>query len=870
MSRRPLLLFPTPDTTSPSRRNGGGEEPHKPSVTRQGERLSPQFSRLEAALENRRIEVQNDTPGVDPEYTVVIETYSSVPDFFKAVRQIEGLEWLGEHEARDLEPDEDFYSLGSDSQSLLNGQVMLMLSDRRAIDELLSLWREYGQNPNMPFTRGWAKFRDLFSLLKDIRYWNTQDRLRNTGILEYWNDVLEFDADTSVRFEAELWFRTDIVKRENAHNNVTRLTQELGGQVISSCCIPDINYQSLLIELPAGQIENILRDSRVNLIRCDQVMLFRPLGQMSVEPLWSDTAESSNQVEEEVVNYEASRVEFDRLPRVALFDGLPLANHLDLRGSLIVDDPDDFESDYPAENRIHGTAMASLIVNGDLTEGARKLESPVYVRPIMKPDVRTANNIECLPDTELPLDIVHRAVRRLFEYDGEQDPVAPSIKVINLSIGDPNIHFNGKMSPFARLLDWLSSKYNVLFVVSAGNHSQSITVQQSGLDFHHLSDDRKATEIFKALQESNWERKLLSPAESVNAITVGSTHSDESTPVLRNGLYNIYDVEMPATYSAQGNGYARAVKPDIVMPGGKMLHNEAIGSSDISAVTNYAAPGQLVAHPSPSASNYRVYIRGTSNSAALASRGCVEICDTLEGLFDENDQNAQFEQYSPLLLKSLITHGASWGSMHDHISNHLGSVNSSTLKNVVARNIGYGKPDIDRVKFCLDTRATIIGYGVLENSEAHVYKLPIPEGLGGADIWRRLTVSLSWFAKPCPTHMKYRDSALWFTVEGENKDLTARSSKSVDWRQVKRGTLQHEVFEGEELAVITEDRTLLIKVNCKDNASRIVEPIKYGLAITLEVAEGVDIQLYQEIQEVIEEQIREQARAQLRAQVPTR
>ncbi|HIF9503320.1 TPA: S8 family peptidase, partial [Photobacterium damselae] len=175
-----------------------------------------------------------------------------------------------------------------------------------------------------------------------------------------------------------------------------------------------------------------------------------------------------------------------------------------------------------------------------------------------------------------------------------------------------------------------------------------------------------------------------------------------------------------------------------------------------------------------------------------------------------------------------------------------------------------------RAKFCLDTRATILGYGSLDNDEAHVYKLPIPEGLGGADIWRRLTVTLSWFAKPCPTHMKYRDSALWFTVEGDNKHLTSRSSSSADWMQVRRGTLQHEVFEGEELAVITEDRMLEIKVNCKENASKIVEPIRYGLAITLEVAEGVDMQLYQEIQEVIEEQIREQERTQTREQVPTR
>lgn len=865
--RRPLLLFPTPDVTNPARRNGGGGPPNHPSVTRQAEILGPKFSRLEAALDNRRIEIQCDTPGIDPEYTVVIETYGSVADFFKAAKKIEGLEWLGEYELRNIEPDEDFYNTGNNPESGLNGQVMLMLSDRRAINELLSLWRRYGENSEMVFDRGWTKFRDLFRLLKDIRYWDTQDRLRNTGILEYWEERLEDESEASVRFEAELWFRTNQAKRESAYNNVARLVRELGGQVVSSCCFPDIHYQSLLLELPAGQINSIISEGDVALVRCDQVMLFRPLGQMNVEPLWNDNTEINIPEEDEII-YQFANGEFDRQPRVALLDGLPLANHADLRDSLIIDDPDDFESNYPAASRIHGTAMASLIVNGDLQDGGNKLTSPLYVRPIMKPDSQTMGNVECIPDTELPLDIIHRAIRRIFEGDGDETPVAPSIKVINLSIGDPNIHFNGKMSPFARMLDWLSNKYNVLFIVSAGNHPQSITVPMPGREFHSLSDESKATTVFNSLQNDSWGRKLLSPAESVNAITVGATHEDSSIPILRNGLYNIYDAEMPAAYSAHGNGYARAVKPDIVMPGGRMLHNEPIGSSDVSSVLNSAAPGQLVASPHPSALNNRAHLRGTSNSAALTSRACAEICDILEDLFTENNQISQYEQYSPLMLKSLIAHGASWGSMQDRISNHLGEAELKTLKNVIARNIGYGKPDIDRVKYCLDTRATILGYGELQNNEAHIYKLPIPEGLGGVAIWRRLTVSLSWFAKPCPTHMKYRDSALWFTVEGDNKEI-AKQRTAVDWMQVKRGTLQHEIFEGDNIAVITEDRLLEIKVNCKENASTIDEPVKYSVAITLEVAEGTDIQLYHEIQEVIEAQIQEQVSAQVRAQVAT-
>ena len=42
-------------------------------------------------------------------------------------------------------------------------------------------------------------------------------------------------------------------------------------------------------------------------------------------------------------------------------------------------------------------------------------------------------------------------------------------------------------------------------------------------------------------------------------------------------------------------------------------------------------------------------------------------------------------------------------------------------------------------------------------------------------------------------------------------------------------------------------RSLKIKVNCKQDARKIVHPIRYGLMVSLEVAEGVNSQIYDEI-----------------------
>ncbi len=158
-------------------------------------------------------------------------------------------------------------------------------------------------------------------------------------------------------------------------------------------------------------------------------------------------------------------------PVVGLLDGLPLANHELLAGRLIIDDPLNWERDYQAAERVHGTEMASLIVRGDLSAAEPALERPLYVRPIIKPDPRDFREVrsEAMPSDQLTIDLLHSAVRRIYEDNDGNPGVARSIRVLNLSIGDPSRPLQGPVSPFGRMLDWLSWKYRVLFLVSTGN-----------------------------------------------------------------------------------------------------------------------------------------------------------------------------------------------------------------------------------------------------------------------------------------------------------------------------------------------------------------------------------------------------------------
>jgi hypothetical protein len=79
---------------------------------------------------------------------------------------------------------------------------------------------------------------------------------------------------------------------------------------------------------------------------------------------------------------------------------------------------------------------------------------------------------------------------------------------------------------------------------------------------------------------------------------------------------------------------------------------------------------------------------------------------------------------------------------------------------------------------------------------------------------------------------------------------------NVDGRAVRRGTVQHEVLEGERATVFVEGDVLVIKVNCREDAKPLESAVRYGIVATLEVAEDIEIPLYEEIRFRIQPRIR--------------
>ncbi len=849
MPERPLLILPTP-TESPKQKKKRfpPEKSHLPSCERQAERLTPRFTVLQEAMDARRARLRTESSGVIPEEVIVLETIGPVDDFIVAVRNVRGLEWLGEIEEENIPPDDDFFIADRKgvpkADKLLRGRLFLILSNHQALQQMLSLWNSWRAGQELPW--GFGKWSELFSQLRDVRPWGVRDRLYETGVLDDWKERVEHNAEM-IPCEIELWFRADHRRRRAARDRVASIVQSLQGVVQNEAIIEEIGYHALLAQLPIGSVSPLIAEAgqESSLVQCEQIQFFRASGQMAGIVLEDERTIDAGFIQPPATPFGE--------PVVALFDGLPLQNHQRLSDRLVVDDPDGFEADYQASERRHGTAMASLIIHGDIDANEPPINRRLYVRPILRPDQRDWRQPrqETAPENTLVVDLIHRSVRRLFERDEEAPAVARQICVINLSIGIRDRLFESTMSPLARLLDWLSWKYQVLFIVSAGNHAQPIVCDVPRTQISTLSPQDLQEQLIRAVATDARHRRLLSPAEAVNVLTVGAIHSDASTgQAVARAIQPYCDDGLPSIVNAQGMGYRRTIKPEIFLPGGRTVLLESLKQSPNAVFDVYVQsgqPGQRVAAPGPTPGDlsYTWYGRGTSNAAALASRTANRLYDVLDALHQGAGGDIVETVPYALWLKALLVHGANWGTAGDVLTRILrNSRNSHKFKEYITRLIGYGIIDPARVSECTKYRVTALGGGHLKKDQAHVHRVPLPPSLSAQRCWRRLVITLAWITPVNPIHQLWRRADLWFTPPVDSLQVTRTQA---DWQAVQRGTVQHEILEGENAAVFIDGTNLEIQVNCRSDAGVLEDVVPYALAATLEVAEEIDIDIYSEV-----------------------
>lgn len=860
MADRPLLKLPNPTRGARVKKKPAFAPLHKPDRGGLDDKFGPKFRRLAALLdrEDQTLALRDNPEQIAPERALVFEIAGSVSDFYKAVKKVEGLEFLLDEEIEHA-PDEDFYHTKTDQTKddtkAVRGCLYMLMPDVRALKELTRLWDKFKNN--QPFDEGFSPWKTVFSQLRDLRQWGPQDRI-SADTIEYWERELESNPDQPVRFEIEFWFREQPENREAAFQNLSSQIKRVGGAIIHHTDISDIRYHAALVNIPAQEVRKIIDNRQISLAIVDDIMFIKP----------QTVAQCPVAYEEEAIEGQATESEFPvrDTPIIAVIDGVPVQNHRLLAGRIVVEDPDGLESSVPAIARSHGTAMASLILYGDRNAPQSPSDEKLLVYPVLEAKQNMKGEwYECTSLNKLPIDIIYRAFKRIKEGDDGQPAIAPGALIFNHSLGDNNRRFAGKMSAWARLLDHLSYKYKILIITSAGNIAEPLKIDSypNTAAFESDAADERAKKILAALDAAKAHRSLLSPAEALNVITVGGWHNDNfsSAPNSPHAFDPFPAKNVTNITSAVGLGYKRGIKPDLVFDGGRelVLPQSLTDGFYLRPANAGAFFGQLCAAPDNSNSgklDREKRYAGTSNATALITKNAAKIYRSLEEISDGEIGTLIPQDSQAVVIKGLLIHSCYWGENCSYIQSVVGP--ADTRKHVqrnenAIRYLGHGYPNIERVIECTKNRATLFGYGSIGADDSDIFEIDLPPSLEGKKEFRRLTMTAAWLTPTNSRHQNYRAAALEIKPAGDGKYSLGveRISAQPNHNAIARGTSYHVTLEGKDAVPYVDNGKIKVSVSCKASAGILDGEVPYALVVTIEVAENSTINVYEEIVTVI-------------------
>lgn len=525
-------------------------------------------------------------------------------------------------------------------------------------------------------------------------------------------------------------------------------------------------------------------------------------------------------------------------PILAVLDGVPAANHPLLATRILVEDPDDLGPTAVGERK-HGTAMSSLVIWGDLQKNEPALRRPIVVRPVT---YAPAFGDESFPDDTLIPDDMIRAVRRLVVGEDGVAPSSPTVLIVNVSLGDQNKPFFRRMSPWARALDWLAYEYGLLFIVSAGNAPTLRLMHVADADAYGLVVGEARTRSgLSGLRDSIAERTILSPAEATNVLTVGALHDDTHAHPETMGMSHnpLPHGRLPSLLSRVGPGFLNAVKPDILMPGGKLRVQPRL--LEAPAVIGHLGGSRFGGLRVASHDGVGPAWSGaTSAAAALASRGAHQLHDACEDAYGELFSQLP-KRTRAVILKALLVHrteGPTEGrSLIEEIFGPAGRYFGARRKKNLQRLFGFGIPSIDEAAACLTSRATLWGHGVLGENDGLTFDLPIPPEIFGNNTNRTVTATVAWMSPVEPGRRAYKSVRL----QVEEPTVTPLGLKAQAGQAEKtttlRGTVFHRAWTGAVKRREAINSLQLVVSRRPDTSDEAPDQVPFGIAVSIESAD---------------------------------
>jgi hypothetical protein len=434
------------------------------------------------------------------------------------------------------------------------------------------------------------------------------------------------------------------------------------------------------------------------------------------------------------------------------------------------------------------------------------------------------------------------------------------VKIFNLSVCIINRYWNKEQkrtvprkSWIARKIDYLSRKYDVVFVICTGNIP-------TGEVSDNLNSGINYPEYFQ-----KEESTLLDPSQSALALSVGSLAGITKIVGRSDDFSVLAQYRFPAPFTRRGSGVNDEIKPEVTIDSGNYVLNTSLNN----VTTN---PGTDVFVASHQLTPALVHNTGTSFSAPRVAHHLALILQDLQQL-----------QITPssALLKAFLVNSTVIPKEIETFNKALEEciIDKQQTKFVSEMLTGYGIPATERATYCDDYSVIFYFDGQIEQDKVALFKIPIPSALKGTKRTETKRITITTCHLPevqrwgvenyIGTTIKWR----LFRGDGDQQAILQKMRKDEDEsedevndnandREIKfsygikkrsKGCIQHDYCTWKQHRKNYSQNDYILAITAYDKWHRKQEPVRLAIVVRIE-EESRKIQIYSEIKNIIKQQ----------------
>ncbi|ANJ59050.1 peptidase S8 [Pseudomonas silesiensis] len=552
----------------------------------------------------------------------------------------------------------------------------------------------------------------------------------------------------------------------------------------------------------------------------------------------------------------------DTSPKICILDSGINTNHPLLK-SCIGEAVSFIDGESPEDISGHGTAVAGIAAYGDLeactASGYWQPSAWIFSGKILKHDAQTGEPVFDVKTIEQTLD---SAIQYFLQTYG--------CKIFNLSIGNLNAPYNNRhVRGMAYILDQLSRKHGILFIVSTGNFTGSTSPPVPVNSWREEYPDYLM----------NSQSVIIDPAPAMNVLTVGSLAKHTATTTAQrypeiNELCPASE-DQPSPFTRHGPSVRGALKPEVVATGGNIA--TLMRRKDEQWKSVPAGLGVLTLNHNFIGKTLLSEMSGTSFAAPyityLAARLSSEYPDA-----SANMLRAMLVNHATVPVNCISTFDEAWRNQYRK---------ENGWRELPREVCGYGKIDDDVLYRSSDAAVVLMAEESIENNAHQFFELPLPEDfLRSKRSTRELKVSFAYSPPVRTTRIEYLGTRMFFRLVRGNSlsevqkhfnhdtqddhepvnDSVDGDRRSVSTTIRDKGTVQASTWTFKLLQPNTKWFVVVTR-NDRDWGNALCEQKeKYSLVVTVTDHENIEATLYADIQLRLQEmaRAREQERERTR------